>query len=455
MDTPTATPFNYEAFDRHMELFLDMCYVFLKEYEEAHFQEKVTDLRSLCIKAARVCRMTESDLASQQEDVMHHRRNKNNDYLTDLTILHGKVIECMHAAKKETEQAQTTSTENPLLYVEGITELLPSIGKWMEANEDQRETFKLMIDLNAQIQQKIKESNEQKIYPEVTSKEHLTDFLHFFNMVSYLLYHFQRMTEIAGEEMSAEEGGRLLNQAVQQYLDSEEGSLAMHRFECMMHFQYPDGFNADDIKAERRKLVNEVPASLQASFMGFADQPDQLALSLQDLPTIPTVEENDAFLLALAKYQWFSEVLYFMAHPESKEVGIYNKVFHTSVGGKPVDMKKLHEKIGQMIDLASRKNHWFCIYSVLKFRNLIKDSAAKHFAEQMTHPDWFPELSKELQFNGDTLTEYNGYLNDTLFTAWNQKDYDSYRTLHHKTRWAPDLWRRFQNLCYSMNEVFK
>ena len=274
-------------------------------------------------------------------------------------------------------------------------------------------------------------------------------------MISYLLYHFQRMTEIAGGEMSAEEGGRLLNQAVQQYLNSEEGDQAMYRFECMMHFQYPDGFSADDIKAERRKLVNEVPASLQASFMGFADQPDQLALSLQDLPTIPTEEENDAFLLALAKYQWFSEVLYFMAHPESKEVSIYNKVFHTSVGGKPVDLKMLREKIGQMIDLASRKNHWFCIYSVLKYHNYIKDQTAKYFAEQMQHPDWFPQLSKELQFNGDTLTEYNGYLSVTNFTIWNQKDFDRYRTLHHKTKWSPNLWRKFQNLCYSMNEVFR
>ena len=455
MNTTTTTPFSYEAFDRYMELFLDMCYVFLNEYDEAHFQEKVTDLRSLCIKAARVCRMTEPDFTFQQEDMMHHRRNKNKDYLTALTILHGKVIESMHAAKKEADQAQITSTENPMLYVEGITELLPSIGEWMQTNEEQKETFNLMINLNAQIQQKIKESNEQKIYPEITSKEHLIDFLHFYNMISYLLYHFQRMTEIAGGEMSAEEGGRLLNQAVQQYLNSEEGDQAMYRFECMMHFQYPDGFSADDIKAERRKLVNEVPESLQASFMGFADQPDQLALSLQDLPTIPTEEENDAFLLALAKYQWFSEVLYFMAHPESKEVSIYNKVFHTSVGGKPVDLKMLREKIGQMIDLASRKNHWFCIYSVLKYHNYIKDQTAKYFAEQMQHPDWFPQLSKELQFNGDTLTEYNGYLSVTNFTIWNQKDFDRYRTLHHKTKWSPNLWRKFQDLCYSMNEVFR
>lgn len=64
-------------------------------------------------------------------------------------------------------------------------------------------------------------------------------------------------------------------------------------------------------------------------------------------------------------------------------------------------------------------------------------------------------LTEKLQFNGDTLTEYNGYLSVTNFTIWNQKDFDRYRTLHHKTKWSPNLWRKFQNLCYSMNEVFR
>lgn len=288
----TPTNFTYEAFDRQMENLLDMGAAFMQGYGDYDFSEQVGDIRSLLTKVSRLCKLTEQDLALQQEDQAHSRQAKNEAYAARLKALHDR----------------------------------------MSSN------------------------------PDITNYEHAADFMQLFSMIDFLQFHFEQMTKKATGSMSA-----------------EEESQTMQRYERLLHPK----------------------------------------------------------------------------HSESSEATIYNKVFHTSVGGKPVDMKKLHEKIGQMIDLASRKNHWFCIYSVLKFRNLIKDSAAKHFAEQMAHPDWFPELSKELQFNGDTLTEYNGYLNDTLFTAWNQKDYDSYRTLHHKTRWAPDLWRRFQVLCYSMNDVFK
>ena len=134
MNTTTTTPFSYEAFDRYMELFLDMCYVFLNEYDEAHFQEKVTDLRSLCIKAARVCRMTELDFTFQQEDMMHHRRNKNKDYLTALTILHGKVIESMHAAKKEAERVARLTPEQKTAEEEAAQKLLAEFNALRKQN---------------------------------------------------------------------------------------------------------------------------------------------------------------------------------------------------------------------------------------------------------------------------------------------------------------------------------
>ena len=97
--------------------------------------------------------------------------------------------------------------------------------------------------------------------------------------------------------------------------------------------------------------------------------------------------------------------------------------------------------------ISSRSSHRyskqrFCIYSVLKF------------AEQMQSTDWFPHLPDVLRFTGETLTEYNGYLNNTSFPTWNRDRYDSFRLRKGKKKWSPDLWSKFQRLCYQLDECF-
>lgn len=455
MNTTTTTKFNYEVFDRQMVTLLDMGDLFIRGYKDADFQEKVYDIRSLCIKAARVCRMTDQDFAQQQEDLTYQRRVKNQLYLADLYSLTEQLAIQLKKYMVKAANDNTSTPENPLLYIEGISELMPSIGKWLGTDKKQKEAFNQMIALNAEVEGALKKSSAEKVYPHITSHEHVTDFLHFYNMLTYLIFHFQRMMEVAGEEITSEEAGRLLTNIVQQYLQTEEAYEEMRHYMAMLHYEYEDGMTASDIKAERKKLVKEVPMAMQTDFMNYADNLNDLGISIRRKSIPLSQEETDALLIAIAKYQWLSELLYQEEHPESSKASLYNKVFHTSLNGRPVDLVWLREKIGQMIGMASRKNHWFCIYSVLKYHNYIKDQTAKYFAEQMQHPDWFPQLSKELQFNGDTLTEYNGYLSVTNFTIWNQKDFDRYRTLHHKTKWSPNLWRKFQNLCYSMNEVFR
>jgi hypothetical protein len=455
MNTTTTTKFNYEVFDRQMITLIEMSYHFIYNYEDHVFLENVIDLRSLCMKAARLCRMTDQDLALQQEDFTHHRRTKNQDYVAELPLLINEFFSFMMKTLKEASKSDTIVKENPLLYIEGISELLPTIGKWLETNEEMKGTYECLTSLNGKVEKALKKSTSQKIYPEISSKDHSTDFLHYYNMLTYLMLHFERMMEITGATVTPEEAERLLTSGVQMHRQSEEGQEEMRHYTSMLHYMYADGMSAEDLKAELRKLVNDVPQSLQTAFMGHADRLDLLGMDLRELPTLPNEEEIDALFSALCKYQWLSELIYQLEHPEDSDTILYNKVFHTSLNGRPVDLVWLREKIGQMIGIASRKNHWFCIYSVLKYHNYIKDQTAKYFAEQMQHPDWFPQLSKELQFNGDTLTEYNGYLSVTNFTIWNQKDFDRYRTLHHKTKWSPHLWRKFQNLCYSMNEVFR
>ena len=182
------------------------------------------------------------------------------------------------------------------------------------------------------------------------------------------------------------------------------------------------------------------------------DDMSALAMSIVSIRPLPNEDDFETLLSVVAKYQWISERLYEHDHPESISPEIFNEVFHTSKNGKPVNMKRLRKVIEKMIGMIDKKNHWFCIYSVLKYRNYIKDPVATHFAQQMQHHDWFPNLPKHLHFSGETLTEYNGYLNDNTYPTWNKERYEIFRLGKGKKKWSPTLWLKFQRLCYELDE---
>ena len=70
----TPTNFTYEAFDRQMENLLDMGAAFMQGYGDYDFSEQVGDIRSLLTKVSRLCKLTEQDLALQQEDQTHRTK---------------------------------------------------------------------------------------------------------------------------------------------------------------------------------------------------------------------------------------------------------------------------------------------------------------------------------------------------------------------------------------------
>lgn len=51
---------------------------------------------------------------------------------------------------------------------------------------------------------------------------------------------------------------------------------------------------------------------------------------------------------------------------------LHNQVFYSVVNNRPVVMEELRKSIAKMVTLVTRKNHWFCVWSVLKHHNLIR-----------------------------------------------------------------------------------
>ena len=258
------------------------------------------------------------------------------------------------------------------------------------------------------------------------------------------------------EEVNSEEAGRMLTGQVLVYIETDKGKEDFRNFIAVLKYendgQMPE---YDELNVERKHLIKQVPRAFQTCFMEHIDDINELAMSIVAIKPLPNDKEYEALLSAIAKYQWLTEQMYEYEHPESIQPELYNKVFYTSMNGIPVDFKRLRKKIEKMLNLINRKNHWFCIYSVLKYHHYIKDPVATHFAEQMRHHDWFSNLPDFLKFSGETLTEYNGYLNENTFPSWNRERYESFRLLNGKKKWSPDLWSKFQRLCYELDEVFR
>ena len=454
--TTITTEFNYEAFDRQMEALLQMSMILIRGWDDYAAQELTFDIRSLCVKGSRLCSLADQDLALQQADLTHARRQANQYFYVQLNELVTKQLSpLMTRVVDDIRNKKTLDRPSSAAYRQEMSDLLPRLGQWLASDNTGKERFEQMVGNFTMVEKQLSKTVKPTHYPGVTWKERFMNLLRYYALMCCLLFHFQQVMELAGLEVKPEEAASMFTRSVQAYLETTAGAEDLNRYSAMLRFKNGgEPLDEDQLEEARQKLVEEVPPSLQICFMEHIFNIDALAMDILDLDPQPSEEDFQKFLGVVAKWQWLSEKIYECKHPERIVAPLYNKVFHTSVNGKPVDFHQLRSIIKQMIKFIDKKNQWFCLYSVLKFRNLIKDPIATHFVEQMTHPDWFPDLPDFQQFSGETLSEYNGYLNDTRFPAWNQASYDSYRTRYGKKKWSPELWLKFKRRCERMNDVF-
>ena len=456
MNTATSTDFNYESFDRQMAEFLNMSYLLVGEWDECTQEEMMFDLHSLCVKGARLCSLIDTDLALQQEDLTQSRREMNQHFYLELNEVIKHVSNLMYRAIEEMRQKKDLPRPSASDLQMDFGMLMPKLQEWMlpkeGGNDASQETFKVLPLLFNEVEKRLGVTQALQEPWEMS----LLNLFKYFASLCLLLFHFQSLSQMTDEEVNSEEAGRMLTGQVLVYIETDKGKEDFRNFIAVLKYendgQMPE---YDELNVERKHLIKQVPRAFQTCFMEHIDDINELAMSIVAIKPLPNDKEYEALLSAIAKYQWLTEQMYEYEHPESIQPELYNKVFYTSMNGIPVDFKRLRKKIEKMLNLINRKNHWFCIYSVLKYHHYIKDPVATHFAEQMRHHDWFSNLPDFLKFSGETLTEYNGYLNENTFPSWNRERYESFRLLNGKKKWSPDLWSKFQRLCYELDEVFR
>ena len=152
------------------------------------------------------------------------------------------------------------------------------------------------------------------------------------------------------------------------------------------------------------------------------------------------------------KWHIIEQEIYDIEHPEGVPQVLENGVFYTVKDGKYIDMVKLKNEIAKMVELVTRKNHWFCVWCVLKHHNLLKDKQNfSAFAHQMMSPDWFGDIDEYLHFSGDTLRDYRRYFSEIDFADWNEEDFKEKKEIFHMTKWSDKLLDKFLNICKAMN----
>lgn len=254
------------------------------------------------------------------------------------------------------------------------------------------------------VEREIRKMVKTKQLP-MTHMERMWLLFEIYALMCYLMAHFIRMDEQTNEEMDTDEARQLIMSHLKRYADSPEGSQELERYLESLRFDHDGRLTIPVLRAAQKELRKEVPQRLQLIFMRHIEDLDALVNELLNLDEL--------------------------------------------------DLHQLRERIKRMLPYVKRKNHWFCVWSVLRFRNLLATEQFEAFAQQMMLPEWFGSEPGIVTFSGDTLNEYSGYFTDNLYTRWNEKEYQLYLATHRKHKWGPTFCQRFTRLCLEMDEAFR
>lgn len=334
-----------------------------------------------------------------------------------------------------------------------ISTLLPKLQDLLLMDGMSRESIQIMVRDILNTEKLIQKNHKITKFPGVRYEERLWYLIRLYCLASYLVLHFRRVCHVTSSEMPPEEAARLTEWSVQKYISEKESSEKLELY--FSNLQYDnDGkpLNVNQWLQARRELKHLVPQNLLLLFLNSADDVSQLGASL-----IEVNFSNDEFMMlvdAVAKYQLITEHIRAIEFPEEFEQTLHNEVFYLTVNGRSVDLEELKKSISKMVNLVSRKNHWFCVWSVLKHLNLIKhESTFATFAHQMMSDDWFGNIDPRLRFTGDNLSDYSRYFNEYDYTEWNEEMFLEKKELYGMTKWSPKLYQNFSSLCARMMQA--
>lgn len=443
---------DYVLFDRQMTVFCNAIEMLVTGWHEYSATELSMDLHSLCIKGARLCYMADQDAVWQREDLTQQRLATNRQWHDSLCrLLQDRLVPMiMEVMQNYHEGVPFAGVKLPRFKGE-FADFLPYLQASLNedgATEDSQ-SQQLVVDLGALLDV-LKERRKKNPEGE-TSEERFWNLVQLYALTCYLYYHFHKLARLEQQILSIDEAERLLVRFIQEYANSEEGSHALKTFRARLLFEN-DGrmLSRDQLMAAGKRLVNDIPEGLQYCYM--AHRNDTARMAAEIIAQHPVTEELERFIASIAKWQMLHEWIYQMDHPTAQpalESGIFNTVLH----GRTVDLAKLKEAIGRMVERVEYKNQWFCVWCVLKHHNLLADLHFQAFADQMMRPDWFGR-ERVPSFKGENISDYSEYLGQNDFTLWSLKDFQDYRILHGKPekKWSDKLFNTFHHLCYAMDE---
>ena len=491
LDTNVA--FSYEVFDRQLSNFLQMSEVLVDGWEDYDSQEMSCDIKSLYIKASRLCYMADQDLALQHADVTQERREKNEQFHNQMEeLMSGKLVPFVQQVVCKTKDGKMLEGHELPMFPSQLSGIFPRIfdllkmqGMGLERLLELQEiivkaetmvgnenpfllaqlfgisgiSYEEMYSGDAlKIESSVStdgndssESTEEMASPhEIEMLLRLWDFLRFLTMTSYLLLHFRRVCHVTSKPLETDTIIRLIESKVQKYMSEGEGKRQLDLYQARLQYEN-DGKPLDIeqwLKA-RRNLKAQVSSKFELAFLYYGDDINKAGEELAKLTF--TAEELDALIDTLAKYQLITRRIHEIIYPEEQTHTWPNEAFNLVVNGRNVDMLELKKSIGKMAKLVEKKNQWFCVWSVLKHLNLIREECVfATFAHQMMSKEWFGDSSDIVSFTADNLSDYSHYFNEFDYTDWDEELFLEKKDLYGMTKWSPKLCQNFSQLCEKM-----
>lgn len=442
--------FSYEVFDRQLQNFCMMTEVMINGWNDYSTQEMVFDINSLYIKASRLCYMADQDLALQHADVTQQRK-KENQYFHNLMeeLVIRKLSQFVFLVINEFKEGKQLEGHDSPMFTSEISIIFPRLFDLFAMEGMSPEKMQELNQLIQCVETFLSSEVQLTQYPEVEFGEKLWNFLRLYAMSCYLLLHFRRVCHVTSKPLASDVVSRLTEMNVQKYMSEAESKHQIDLYLARLQYEN-DGKPLDEaqwLKA-RRALKSLVPEKLELAFLSYADNAGKVGAEIADIDFTP--EEFMMLIDALAKYQIITRRLFELNHPEEQEHTLPNEAFNLVVKGRAVDLQELKKSIAKMAALVQRKNQWFCVWSVLKHLNLIReDCGFAIFAHQMMSDEWLGK-SGYVEFSADNLSDYSRYFNEYDFTEWDEEMFLEKKQLYGMTKWSPKLCQNFSSLCRKM-----
>lgn len=445
--------FSYDVFDRQLQNLIAVTEALASGWDDVMTLEMTLDLKSLCLKASRLCAMSDVDYALQQRDLAHLRAQRNREWESAFNgLMQGMVGPLVGRVIEDVRRTHRLEGRRSPMFPGQMNAVMPLLSGLLAEDESEAGGWSELVQSVAKIEAVFRKHQKPTKFPGVDYRERFWMLYELYALLCYLMLHFRKCVHLCGEAVSNENAGARLREIITMYAQSKEGSAELDRFWMALKFDHQGDLSPDMLQEEKTMLRREVPQELQMCFMQHARDLDALASDLISVSV--SGEDYLALIDVLAKWQLLDRELQLMLHPDEAEPEIFNEIFVKVWNGRRVDLKELRTRIARMVNLVTRKNHWFCLWSVLWYRGYLTEKNYGAFSRQMMHDDWFGKQKGALRFTPDTLSDYSGYFSERHFPVWKTQDYLFYRDTHNKTKWSDSLCSNFQELCFRMNEAF-